>query len=118
MFDYKNASSSPWGKIDEVTKIVRGCSIVNTPGHGGVRITEKCLREHAINADFLIANAAIQYGEYLWFEEDCNLPMLFFDCPKLLLAYAEVCGANKDEVFETFKKSVEHWFPKYFVTQF
>jgi len=105
--------SSPWGEIDHVYKYAPGVSFVSTPGHGGMRVTLKALKEYACDFEYLYKKA-IKLGNYLYFEEDCDFPLFLFDCPRILKAYAAKHGANEDEVFNTMKSSVKHWHPDYF----
>lgn len=108
-------SYSPWGKIDNVEKIVNGVTRVYTPSHGGIRITEKALREYACDYDFLIKRGAIKLGEYYFFEEDCAMALMLFDCPRILQVYARKFTLKKDEViFQQCKGSVMYWYPDYF----
>lgn len=106
-------SYSPWGKIDLVTPIVRGISFVGTPGHGGLRVTDKALNEYALDKEYLLKNA-IPMGQYFFFEEDCDAPLALFDMPRVLREYAKKTGRDENIMFDTLKKSVLTWHSDYF----
>ena len=57
---------SPWGKIDNVTKVCRGIAWVGTPSHGGVRVSEGMA---AKMPDYMRNIGEHSHG-YWWFEED------------------------------------------------
>lgn len=107
-------SYSPWGKIDNVETIMHGVSIVSTPGHGGIRITEKALKHHSFEFDFLVKYGAIKMGEYYFFEEDCAMFLMLFDCPTILKTYAEKYKQDAEEIFQYCKGSVQRWYPQFF----
>lgn len=106
-------SYSPWGKIDNVLSIMRGVSIVGTPSHGGLRITRKALQAYAVDAEDLTKHA-IPMGDYMFFEEDCDMPLALFDMPLVLRKYAELINQNERTMFESYKASVKHWHAYYF----
>lgn len=106
-------SYSPWGKIDTVSSIVRGISIVGTPSHGGLRVSRAALNKYAVDAEYLLKHA-IPMGTYLFFEEDCDMPLALFDMPEVLRLYCAMRGQDEAKVFESFKTSVKHWHADYF----
>lgn len=109
-------SYSPWGKIDNVKTIMQGVSVVNTPGHGGIRISERVLKKYAMDYEYLVDKAAIRQGNYLFFEEDCAAPLLLFDCVGILIEYAKVMGhEDPEKLFQVCKSSVHCWYPDYFI---
>jgi hypothetical protein len=60
--------STPWGAVQHSQQLIRGVSIVDTCGHGGMRISlgfaEQNLSSEAIKR-------GIRMGSYLYYEEDC-----------------------------------------------
>ena len=73
--------NSPWGQIDNTQKTsVSGVMFVDTPSHGGYRVTAKRAKEmHPALFDL-----AIDYGSrYYWFEEDCDWVAVVITWPEL-----------------------------------
>lgn len=105
--------NSPWGRIDYVTKYMRGVSFVSTPSHGGFRVTLKALREYSIDFEYLLSKAIV-IGNYAYFEEDCNAQLYLFDSPVVLKKLAEMSGQDADKLFNNCKESVEYWHKDYF----
>jgi hypothetical protein len=71
---------TPWGKSDSTEKIVRGVSWVSTPSHGGLAVSIH-------SASFLLSKAACDHASdpkksYLFFEEDCNYAIAFYEHPE------------------------------------
>lgn len=60
--------NTPWGKADNITRIERGLSWVDTPSHGGFAVSESFAKKHLSTA---AQTRGEQYGSYLFFEEDC-----------------------------------------------
>jgi len=110
-------SYSPWGTIQSVEHITRGVSFVHTAGHGGIRITDKALKEYACDYDYLFKNKALQMGSYLFFEEDCDAQVLLFDCPRLLKLWCQLNNRDENVAFEQLKNHVKNWHPDYFNTE-
>lgn len=70
--------NTPWGKSDGTTKIERGVSWVNTPGHGGLAITSR-VAIRTLSAEAL--QRADFKGGYYFFEEDCAYAIAFYEKP-------------------------------------
>lgn len=88
--------NSPWGQVDQETKIQEGVYFVSTPGHGGFMVHKSVPLSEAAKAE------ADTYGEYLCFEEDC-------------LAYIVVQELNVQERADTedTKRALCYWLPRY-----
>lgn len=87
---------------------------MSTPGHGGLRVSPKALKEYACDWEYLEKHA-IKQGAYLFFEEDCDTPLALFDMPRVLKRYAELGKhMTPDELFNTCKSIVQRWHPDYF----
>lgn len=73
-------ASSPWGAIQHSQVLKRGMRVVSTAGHGGVMVTlkaaEKYLSEEARKRGQV-------YGNYLCYEEDCELSIPVFENPDI-----------------------------------
>jgi hypothetical protein len=106
--------SSPWGKIDYSKKYCTGFSFVGTPGHGGLRISEKMLKKHAANFDLITRLGGQKMGQYWFFEEDCAYGLLLLDCPQLLTIFVKSINRDETEIRLSLEKSTLRWFPKYF----
>ena len=100
---------SPWGKIQNKTKLFKGVYWVETPGHGGLKIS----RSYAINTiDYnVVSLMGIYYGGYYWFEEDCAIFGPILSNEKIREAYANKIGINEITLRIQAKKSLELYFP-------
>ena len=76
------ASMSPWGEIQQTSKVITGASFVSTASHGGLRISKGLYDKLPANVKILIEKDKYIcfYGNYYWFEEDCAyaIPVYFF----------------------------------------
>lgn len=98
--------SSPWGKIQTVRTLVRGVAVVDTAGHGGLRVSKGFAKER------LSGNArsyGTEYGGYLFFEEDCLFPIAMWDLPDLwkIMWPLKSIETIKDEL----RKSISLYYP-------
>lgn len=61
---------TPWGKADTARIILPGMGMVNTPGHGGIKLSAE--RNRKIPTTWRLSSG--------WYEEDCecNIPFHFF----------------------------------------
>jgi hypothetical protein len=98
-------SSSPWGTIDHVTKIVAGVSFVSTPGHGGIRVAEGKARLMSEAA----RKKAIRQGSYYFFEEDCDYAIALIEIPEALDAEAVRLKRSSEEVRAEVLRSLNSW---------
>ena len=106
--DQNNAPYSPWGRIQGVTKIVRGVRFVSTARHGGLMITRGAAEKHLSAA---AVRYATSYGGYLCFEEDCLCSIPFYENPEWLeKLVAGKSSASKEEL----EQSIRQWTPGYF----
>ncbi|MGI0133671.1 MAG: DUF7007 domain-containing protein [Candidatus Micrarchaeaceae archaeon] len=73
--------NTPWGSSDSIEKIQFGVSWVGTPSHGGLAVSlgqaKKLLSQHAIDCAF-----PGQSHGYVFFEEDCNYAIAFYEHPE------------------------------------
>jgi hypothetical protein len=75
--------SSPWGRIQTVTKVADGFWFVDTAGHGGLKLSRQ---RQAAMPDYLRC-------ENGWYEEDCDwaIPFVFY-ARELLPIDAKSCA--------------------------
>jgi hypothetical protein len=77
------ASMSPWGVIQQSTKLITGASFVSTASHGGLRISKGLYDKFPAPVKAIIEKDQFIcfYSNYYWFEEDCAfaVPVYFFD---------------------------------------
>jgi hypothetical protein len=115
--------SSPWGKIQDTTKLVRGIAWVSTASHGGLRISkskaESMLSESA-------RKRAICTKSYYWWEEDCAYAIPFWELRELLATARDIGerlgpfrGATLNSktggscAEEHLHLTLSRWFPEY-----
>ncbi len=106
-------SYSPWGKIDLVSKYIRGVSFVSTPSHGGFRVSLNVLKTNAISLEYLLSKAIV-IQNYAFFEEDCLAQLFLADCPSILKLVADKQGKDAQGLLDDCMSSVKHWYPDYF----
>ena len=70
-------TSTPWGKADHSEKIARGIMWYNTPGHGGVHITDK--RRAEMPEKFRNEQT---FAGGNWYEEDCDWALVAYCFPQ------------------------------------
>lgn len=107
-------STSPWGKVHSVVKYIPGFSFVNTPSHGGFRITEKVLKFHTDDADKVIKLGGSKCGKYIFFEEDCAWALLLDNSPELLNIVAEIEKRDVIKFKEVVKHTSRRWFKEFY----
>lgn len=104
------STSTPWGIADYIQPCVRGVALVQTPSHGGIRVS-KGLAERELSNSCRAAGEQM-YG-YYFFEEDCACALPFFEHPewfKNIYHDNETVNIFKDKA----KIIIERWFPEYF----
>jgi hypothetical protein len=99
-------TSTPWGRAQYSQTLERGVTFYGTAGHGGLSITfawaEKNLTPHAIMLGSV-------YGGKLWYEEDCQINIVFYEYPDL---FPRMMGKRLDP--SKFGESVRTYNPEYF----
>lgn len=104
------ATSTPWGIADNVVKCICGVSLVETPSHGGIRISRGLAERQLSDA---CRYFGYQMGGYYFFEEDCAYALPFFEHPEWFTnIYRE--GETKDILRDNAKATLERWYPEYF----
>lgn len=68
--------STPWGAVQHSKIIKRGVSIVSTTSHGGMRISKGFAEKNLSTAAI---NRATVLGNYLFYEEDCDMAIPVFE---------------------------------------
>jgi len=111
--------STPWGKADLAYDIVRGVKFYITPGHGGFGIAPGWAEKNlSPQARYL---AAYEYGK-LWYEEDCQCELVFYEHPEFLLALYQKPeqreGFSADGTRKTAEDSIRRYYPSYFDSTF
>ena len=103
--------STPWGQIDHTEHYETGISFVSTPGHGGLRIARKYAESHLSTAAI---NAAIDYGSYLYYEEDCNWCIPAWELPHLWPALFQYGNKKTEDIQRNYlRDSIRFWNVKY-----
>jgi hypothetical protein len=73
---------SPWGQIDNITRLADGILLVSTASHGGIWLSPERRAQLAANSPHLLR--AVEGRAYapkpMWWEDDCEavLPLLAF----------------------------------------
>lgn len=101
---------SPWGYIDHVTKFTTGLSLVNTPGHGGLRVS----KSFASKMPDIIVRMGTSYGSYLWYEEDCLIDVAICGMeqqPDIFNAIATYYKKEPAEFLESCKRVFRNYYP-------
>lgn len=101
--------TTPWGKIQQVTTIMRGAAFVSTAGHGGLRLSAKIAEKLSPHA----RSCGERYGSYLYFEEDCAWAVPLFELPDVLDAFCFAMGKTKEETTKAIKGTLESYFVPY-----
>jgi hypothetical protein len=70
---------TPWGKSNSTETLEPGIVFVDTPSHGGIMVNRSAI--HTLPSNIL--PAAIPYGEWFAFEEDCAACLVFASRPDL-----------------------------------
>lgn len=63
---------SPWEQIQYSETLIPGMELVTTARHGGIQVT----REAAMLLSPAARKCGFREGGYLWFEEDCQEPVV------------------------------------------
>jgi hypothetical protein len=87
---------TPWGPSDFHETKTRGVHVVGTPSHGGVMVSEGFAKRHLTQAAI---DRGLRYGDYLCYEEDCDVSIVVFELPELF----------PDEDTEKVKRSLSLW---------
>jgi len=92
--------NTPWGKANFIKKYQRGLTWIETPSHGGYRVScgfaEKFLSEPA-------RKLAMKWGNYWWYEEDCLASIIDY----------ELITVTTQEKRDLTFKNISRWNPEY-----
>lgn len=88
---------TPWGKSQQIDKIVKGLAFVSTASHGGYRVSSGLALQRIDHE--LIRKWAIPMGNYYYFEEDCAWSVVAMSMPEYF---------NKD-VMPYAVKAFDYW---------
>ena len=91
---------SPWGQIQHSEPLIPGMELVTTASHGGVQVT----REAAMLLSPAARKCAFREGGYLWFEEDCQEPIVLRELMDKKLWRPPVQAKE----LETFERDIDH----------
>lgn len=94
--------NTPWGNSDYQKTLTRGLTIVGTPRHGGVMVSEGFAKN---NLSISARERAIKFGGYYAFEEDCDMAMVIFELPEYFVREDKTL----EEVKESALKSLSGW---------
>ena len=93
-------TGSPWGLIDFATLLADGITAVETPSHGGVKVSRE-LNEQI---------PSIARDPDGWYEEDCEFAIPF-------IVFRDILAKSGDKYtlkgIEYAPKSLLRWFPQY-----
>lgn len=98
--------SSPWGKVQSSTSLMRGVREVSTSGHGGIMVTKKFADENLSEA---AVKRGIPYGNYVCFEEDCDAAMVVWEIPEIWHLF----NPNKAEIKNSLIENLSAFNPDY-----
>jgi hypothetical protein len=116
----KSKTYSPWGRVDNINKYVRGIAFVSTPGHGGLRVSLGALTTYAKNPALIAELGAVKnYGSnYFYFEEDCAIPLFLYDCrhTEFFAHYAARIQWTPEKLEEYCLNMVQRYYASYFET--
>lgn len=98
------ATSTPWGMSDYCEKVTRGISFLGTPSHGGYRVSKKMYEKRIAEKGLAHGEITADYGNYLWFEEDCQWSFVVAAFPEFF--------SEKNQ--KAAKETIDYWYPKYF----
>jgi hypothetical protein len=104
--------ATPWGRSDNEKALVWGTNeyeqmfpiveLVGTPSHGGIGVLKKA-------ADQLLSkearDKALDGGDWLWFEEDCDMSIPLYEIQTARDAY--FAGANPEGNYATEEQRME-----------
>ena len=65
--------NSPWGEVDQESKIQEGVYFVSTPSHGGFMVHKSVKLSEAARLRGQV------FGEFLAFEEDCDAAIVAWE---------------------------------------
>lgn len=94
----KRGSRTPWGSAQFVKDIAEGIQVVNTAGHGGIKLDRKRQSEMP----------KVLRREGGWYEEDCEWALVAVGLPQHFDA----------KTIESAHKTVRNWFPEAFEAHF
>ena len=104
---------TPWGRSDSAAYLAEGLAIVSTPSHGGLRVSLGLLKKNSRRgSQWLIEHMATDtMGSYAFFEEDCAMAAVFYDCPE----FVQFLPADRRDAMCDYGHMVieRHW-PHYF----
>jgi len=104
------ATSTPWGVADNIEKCIRGVALVQTPSHGGFRISKG-------RAERELSEACRSYGEqmygYYFFEEDCAYALPLYEHPEWFVNIYH-SGETESMARESAAETIKRWYPEYF----
>jgi len=110
----KSKRMSPWGQVDQSERLLPGLTMVFTPGHGGLMLTEKFAQKH-------LSAGAIAYADVwgsgaskrLCYEEDCAYAIVFWE---LIEKFGEAlygAGTDIEERRQSLLQTLSDYYPKY-----
>jgi hypothetical protein len=103
-------TQTPWGISDYVKPCIRGVALVQTPSHGGIRVSATLAKNQLSDACLFFGE---QIGNYFFFEEDCAYALPFFEHPEW---FKEIYRPNETEevLKNNAEKTIKTYFPEYF----
>lgn len=107
-------TSTPWGRADTSYSLTRGVTWYNTPGHGGLGVAPGWAKQNLSPQAQALGERL--YGK-LWYEEDCQCDLVFFEHPALILPI-QSSNRTEQDVLDHAEKSIRAYYPQYFDPEF
>jgi hypothetical protein len=104
--------NTPWGKSDSKITITRGISWVGTASHGGLAITPLAALQYLSTP--AVARAT-KYGNYYFFEEDCDYAIAFLELHALLASTSVLEFSINVPTKEALINSLSRWHADYLI---
>ena len=112
-YGYKEGPKTPWGQAQEVYRIDKGVTWYSTPSHGGLGVARGVAKKYLSPQ---ARDLAMKWGGTLWYEEDCDWAIPFYEVPKWEDVMAKMGWAKKTS--ESYKHDlIEKYNPEYFTAE-
>ena len=112
-FPEGRGTGTPWGPAHSSTVLARGCVAYTTGSHGGVSVTINWARKNLTPHG---AHLGSPWGGKLWYEEDCQIVILFLEHPEFYREFhpdSDYYTKNIAAIRDEDEAQVRKYFPKY-----
>ena len=100
--------NTPWGLSDTVWDLLPGVQWINTPSHGGLRISREYARQHFSPECLKSLWHGEQQGAFIFFEEDCDWCLAVFESPEIGDAMVE-SGLSEGDIHGDALRALVNW---------